>query len=136
MVIESLHEQVQDLFFQVSQLNNKLVRSYYRVSDLEDELHVTVTSSNFRQVTIKISQLELERTQHLSGLSTGLLVKKSHVTTELTRLMQKATEEAARRGQAETAGASRVCLRTSCHPRLRQICSSMSMSSLVPLQLY
>ena len=105
MVIESLHEQVQDLFFQVSQLNNKLVRSYYRVSDLEDELHVTVTSSNFRQVTIKISQLELERTQHLSGLSTGLLVKKSHVTTELNRLMEKATEEAARRGQAESARA-------------------------------
>lgn len=103
MVIESLRTQVQDLFSQVSQLNNKLVRSYDRVSDLEDELHVT--SSNLRQATIKVSQLELERTQHLSALSTGLLVEKSHVTTELTRLMEKATEEAARRGQAESARA-------------------------------
>ncbi|CDO68667.1 hypothetical protein BN946_scf184790.g16 [Trametes cinnabarina] len=103
MVIESLRAQVQDLFSQVSQLNNKLVRSYDRVSDLEDELHVT--SSNLRQATLKISQLELERTQHLSALSTGLLVEKSHVTAELNRLMEKATEEAARRGQAETARA-------------------------------
>ncbi|KAI0370497.1 hypothetical protein BV20DRAFT_1121206 [Pilatotrama ljubarskyi] len=103
MVIESLRAQVQDLFSQVSQLNNKLVRSYDRVSDLEDELHVT--SSNLRQATLKISQLELERTQHLSALSTGLLVEKSHVTTELNRLMEKATEEAARRGQAESARA-------------------------------
>ncbi|KAH9941766.1 uncharacterized protein BXZ73DRAFT_41547 [Epithele typhae] len=104
MVIDSLRAQVQDLFTQVSQLNGKLVRSYDRVSDLEDELHVT--SSNLRQATIKVSQLELERTQHLSALSTGLLVEKSHVTTELNRLMEKATEEAARRGQAETARAT------------------------------
>ncbi|KAI1794421.1 hypothetical protein LXA43DRAFT_1080850 [Ganoderma leucocontextum] len=103
MVIESLRNQVQDLFSQVSQLNNKLVRSYDRVSDLEDELHVT--SSNLRQTTLKVGQLELERTQHLSALSTGLLVEKSHVTSELTRLMEKATEEAARRGQAESARA-------------------------------
>ncbi|CAL1699453.1 unnamed protein product [Somion occarium] len=103
MVIDSLRSQVQDLFAQVSQLNSKLVRSYDRVSDLEDEIHVT--SSNLRQATLKISQLELERTQHLSALSTGLLVEKSHVTSELTRLMEKATEEAARRGQAESARA-------------------------------
>lgn len=100
-VIDSLRTQVQDLFSQVSQLNNKLVRSYDRVSDLEDELHVT--SSNLRSATLKVSQLELERTHHLSALSTGLLVEKSHVTTELTRLMEKATEEAARAGEAESA---------------------------------
>ncbi|KAI0676389.1 hypothetical protein C8Q78DRAFT_960715 [Trametes maxima] len=103
MVIESLRAQVQDLFSQVTQLNGKLVRSYDRVSDLEDELHVS--SSNLRQATLKNSQLELERTQHLSALSTGLLVEKSHVTTELNRLMERATEEAARRGQAESARA-------------------------------
>lgn len=100
-VIESLRSQVQDLFSQVSQLNGKLVRSYDRVSDLEDELHVT--SANLRTSTLKVSQLELERTQHLSALSTGLLVEKSHVTNELTRLMEKATEEAARAGEAESA---------------------------------
>jgi len=85
----------------VTQLNNKLVKSYDRVSDLEDNLHVA--SSTIRSSTLRISQLELERTQHLSALNTGLLVEKSHVTAELTRLMEKATEEAAQRGQAETA---------------------------------
>jgi hypothetical protein len=103
LVISSLRTQVQDLVSQVTELNNKLVKSYDRVSDLEDDLHVT--SSTLRSSSIKISQLELERSQHLSALNTGLLVEKTHVTSELTRLMEKATEEAARRGQAESARA-------------------------------
>jgi hypothetical protein len=102
-MIDSLREQVQDLFTQVTQLNNKLVKSYNRVSDLEDELHDT--SQNFRTSSVKISQLELERTTHLSALNTGLLVEREQVTAELTRLMEKATDEAARRGQAESARA-------------------------------
>lgn len=100
-VIESLRTQIQELFSQVSQLNGKLVRSYDRVSDLEDELHVT--TDNLRNATSKVSNLELERTQHMSALNAGLLVEKDHVTTELNRLMEKATEEAARAGQAESA---------------------------------
>ncbi|KAH9940316.1 hypothetical protein B0H21DRAFT_780389 [Amylocystis lapponica] len=103
MVIESLRAQVQDLFSQVTQLNNKLVNSYDRMSNIEDELHVSNT--NLRTQTLKISELELERSQHLSALSTGLLVEKDHVTAELTRLMEKATDEAAQRGQAESARA-------------------------------
>ena len=101
LLISSLRSQIQDLFSQVSQLNSKLVKSYDRVSDLEDDLHVA--SANLRSSSLKISHLELERTQHLSALNTGLLVEKSHVTTELNRLMEKATEEAAQRGQAESA---------------------------------
>ena len=101
MVIASLRSQVQDLFSQVTALNNKLVKSYDRVSDLEDDLHIS--SQNLRNCTIKVSQLELECTQHLSALNTGLLVEKEQVTAELTRLMEKATDEAARRGQAESA---------------------------------
>jgi Rab guanine nucleotide exchange factor SEC2 len=101
MLISSLRTQIQDLFAQVSQLNSKLVKSYDRVSDLEDDIHVA--SANLRSSSLKISHLELERTQHLSALNTGLLVEKSHVTTELNRLMEKATEEAAQRGQAESA---------------------------------
>lgn len=103
MVINSLRAQIQDLFGQVTGLNNKLVKSYDRVSDLEDDLHIS--SSSIRASSLKISQLELERTQHLSALNTGLLVEKSNVTAELTRLMEKATEEAAQRGQAESARA-------------------------------
>ena len=101
MLISSLRAQIQDLFAQVSLLNSKLVKSYDRVSDLEDDLHIA--SANLRSSSLKISHLELERTQHLSALNTGLLVEKSHVTTELNRLMEKATEEAAQRGQAESA---------------------------------
>lgn len=104
LVISSLRTQVQDLVSQVTELNNKLVKSYDRVSDLEDDLHVT--ASSLRSSSVKISQLELERSQHLSALNTGLLVEKSHVTSELTRVMEKATEEAARRGQAESARAA------------------------------
>ena len=44
LVIASLRTQISDLFSQVSQLNNKLVKSYDRVSDLEDDLHVTNAS--------------------------------------------------------------------------------------------
>lgn len=80
MVVASLRSQIQDLFSQVSQLNSKLVSSYDRVSDLEDELHVT--SANLRSTTLKVSklELELERSRHLSALSTGLLVEKNHLT--------------------------------------------------------
>lgn len=101
MVITSLRAQVSDLFTQVSQLNGKLVKSYDRISDLEDSLHDE--SSRLRVTSLKVSQLELERTQHLSDLSAGLLVEKAQVTNELTQLMNRATDEAARRGQAESA---------------------------------
>ncbi|OAX41614.1 hypothetical protein K503DRAFT_863692 [Rhizopogon vinicolor AM-OR11-026] len=100
-IIASLRSQVTDLFSQVTQLNGKLVKSYERVSDLEDQLHVS--ESSLRNASVSISSLELERTHHLAALNTGLLVEKEHVTTELNRLMERATEEAAQRGQAETA---------------------------------
>ncbi|KAJ3777721.1 hypothetical protein FB446DRAFT_680534 [Lentinula raphanica] len=100
-LISTLRGQIQDLFTQVTQLNSKLVQSYDRVSDLEDDLHMT--QSNLRQSTLKISQLELERTQHLSALNTGMLVERSNVVEELTRLMERATQEAAQRSSAESA---------------------------------
>ncbi len=104
MVIDSLRAQINDLVSQVTGLNSKLVNSYDRVSDLEDDLHLT--SSNLHASSLQISNLEIERSQHLAALNTGLLVERSHVTTELTRLMEKATEEAAQRGQAESARAA------------------------------
>ena len=47
--------------------------------------------------------MELERSEHLAALNTGLLVEKAHVIAELKRLMKRATDEAAQRGQAESA---------------------------------
>ncbi|KAJ3753676.1 hypothetical protein F5880DRAFT_1473350, partial [Lentinula raphanica] len=76
-LISTLRGQIQDLFTQVTQLNSKLVQSYDR--------------------------LELERTQHLSALNTGMLVERSNVVEELTRLMERATQEAAQRSSAESA---------------------------------
>ncbi|KAH7878565.1 uncharacterized protein C8R40DRAFT_1037897 [Lentinula edodes] len=78
-LISTLRGQIQDLFTQVTQLNSKLVQSYDRVSDLEDDLH------------------------HLSALNTGTLVERSNVVEELTRLMERATQEAAQRSSAESA---------------------------------
>jgi chromosome segregation ATPase len=100
-VIASLRAQVTDLFSQVTQLNSKLVSSYDRVSDLEDQIHDA--SASLRNSSVTISSLELERSHHLAALNTGLLVEKAHVTAELNRLMERATEEAAQRGQAESA---------------------------------
>jgi chromosome segregation ATPase len=77
------------------------VQSYDRVSDLDDTLHVT--SANLRSSTLKISELEIERSQHLDALNTGLLVERGTITTELTRLMERVTEETAQRGLAESA---------------------------------
>ncbi|KAH8113898.1 hypothetical protein DFH11DRAFT_1509987 [Phellopilus nigrolimitatus] len=101
LVIASLRTQIQDLISQVTQLNGKLVSSYDRVSDLEDELHLA--SAAGRATALTISALEIERAQHLAALNTGLYVEKAHVTAELTRLMERATDEAAARGQAESA---------------------------------
>lgn len=100
-LVTALRTQITDLITQVTQLNSKLVSSYDRVSDLEDSLHAH--SQQVRSSSTRISQLELERAQHLDALNTGLLVNRSDVTLELTRLMEKATEEASQRGEAETA---------------------------------
>ena len=54
----------------------------------------------------------MERMEHLAALDTGLLVEKAHVTTELTRLMEKVSEESAQRGLAENAkfAIEKVCI--------------------------
>ncbi|KAH9916702.1 uncharacterized protein B0H18DRAFT_958756 [Fomitopsis serialis] len=85
------------------QLNSKLVKSYDRMSNVEDEPHVT--TSNLRGATLKIGELELERAQHLSAPSSGPLVEKDHITTALNHLMKCATDEAAQHSQVESARA-------------------------------
>ncbi|KAL0960178.1 hypothetical protein HGRIS_011812 [Hohenbuehelia grisea] len=100
MVISSLRTQILELSTQVTQLNTKLIRSYDRVSDLEDTVHAS--NAKLESSSSLITTLQAERSQHLSALDTGLLVEKAQVTAELTRLMEKATEEATHRGQAES----------------------------------
>ncbi|KAH8829456.1 hypothetical protein DL96DRAFT_1554982 [Flagelloscypha sp. PMI_526] len=101
----ALRTQVTDLLTQVTQLNSKLVSSYDRISDLEDELHVS--SHQLRQHTLKISEMELEREKHRSMIEGGLLVEKAHVTQELTRLMVEASLSKSR-GEEERKGKERM----------------------------
>src|SRR5260221_12655264 len=52
LVITTLRTQVQDLVSQVTELNNKLVKSYDPVSDLEDDLHVTSSALGTSSLTL------------------------------------------------------------------------------------
>ncbi|KDN44923.1 hypothetical protein K437DRAFT_256786 [Tilletiaria anomala UBC 951] len=99
-VIEALQAQIKDLTAQVTGLNGKLVGSFERVADLEDDF--SEAQRRLDSQTSKISSLEKEREEHLAALNTGLLVEKSHVSTEMQRMMDRVIEETAQRGKAES----------------------------------
>ena len=101
MVIDSLRAQNQELYTQVKDLNSKLVQSYERVSDLEHNLELTATSQS--HLHSKITQLEVLQSQHTKLVDSGELVERWQVKNELTGLMERATVEAAQRGEAESA---------------------------------
>ncbi|KAK0520764.1 hypothetical protein OC834_006910 [Tilletia horrida] len=95
-----LEAHILDLTAQVTGLNEKLVRSFERISDLEDDLsdaHARVSA-----YSIKVAELEKERQEHLAALNTGLLVEKAHVSSEMSKLMERVIEETAQRGKAES----------------------------------
>ncbi|WFD01784.1 hypothetical protein MOBT1_000460 [Malassezia obtusa] len=96
----SPEEREKDLRNQVTSLNAKLVTSFNRVSDLEDEL--SVAHNRILAHTTHIAELHKEREQHLFALNTGLLVEKSHVTAEMQRMMERVLDETAQRGKAES----------------------------------
>ncbi|KAK0543520.1 hypothetical protein OC846_006387, partial [Tilletia horrida] len=97
--IAKLEAHILDLTAQVTGLNQKLVQSFERISDLEDDLsdaHARVST-----YSVKVAELEKERQEHLAALNTGLLVEKAHVTSEMSKLMERVIEETAQRGKAE-----------------------------------
>lgn len=98
--IRTLRTQVEDLTNQVTGLNGKLVNSFMRISDLEDDL----SDAKERVMTgsTRVAELEKERQEHLAALNTGLLVEKAHVSTEMQRMMDRVIEETKQRGQAES----------------------------------
>ncbi|PWZ01466.1 hypothetical protein BCV70DRAFT_172806, partial [Testicularia cyperi] len=98
--IRELRDQVSDLTMQVTSLNEKLVRSFNRMADLEDD-H-SDAQERVRSMSIKIAELEKERAEHLDALNTGLLVEKAHVSSEMQRMMDRVIEETAQRGKAES----------------------------------
>ncbi|PWN48027.1 hypothetical protein IE53DRAFT_381668 [Violaceomyces palustris] len=98
--IARLEAQVSDLTNQVTGLNGKLVRSFERISDLEDDL--SDAHARIMSYTTKIAELEKEREEHLAALNTGLLVERAHVSSEMQRMMDRVIEETAQRGKAQS----------------------------------
>ena len=96
----SPEERERDLRNQVTSLNGKLVTSFNRISDLEDEL--SIAHNRILAHTTHIAELHKEREQHLFALNTGLLVEKAHVTAEMQRMMDRVLDETAQRGKAES----------------------------------
>ena len=82
-----------ELRSQVSSLNAKLVAAINRMSDLEDEL--TVSQNSLRANKAMVEELSKERDQYVSALSTGLLVEKSHVSSEMQRMMERVVDATA-----------------------------------------
>ncbi|CAE6447992.1 unnamed protein product [Rhizoctonia solani] len=101
LLVETLRTQLTDTHNQLDQLNSKLVQSYDRVSTLEETLDNTNESLSAAKARVK--QLEAAKAEHEAALETGLLVEREHVAHELSRLMERATEEAAQRGVADAA---------------------------------
>lgn len=100
MSTEALQAQVKDLTNQVTGLNEKLVKSFNRIADLEDDY--SDAQERIRTMSAKIQELEKERSEHLDALNTGLLVEKAHVSSEMQRMMDRVIEETAQRGKAES----------------------------------
>ncbi|KAH7344742.1 hypothetical protein B0J17DRAFT_636675 [Rhizoctonia solani] len=100
-LVETLRTQLTDTHNQLDQLNSKLVKSYNRVSTLEESLDNVSESLNAAKTRIK--ELEAAKAEHEAALETGMLVEREHVAHELSRLMERATEEAAQRGVADAA---------------------------------
>ncbi|KAL7411282.1 hypothetical protein BDY24DRAFT_143498 [Mrakia frigida] len=98
-MIETLKKQLEAVTDQRDMLNSKLVMSFSRVADLEDDLdHVQQMTTEQRS---QIDILKYERSEHLHALDTGLLVERSNVKNELQRLAANLVEEQGKRGVAE-----------------------------------
>ena len=93
-------EREHELRSQVTGLNAKLVSTFNRIADLEDEL--SLAHNRILVHTTALAELNKERDQYMYALNTGLLVEKAHVTTEMQRMMERVVDETAQRGKAES----------------------------------
>ncbi|CDZ96854.1 Guanine nucleotide exchange factor [Phaffia rhodozyma] len=98
-LVSSLKAQLEALSEQRDMLNQKLVTSFSRMADLEDDLFQIrdTTDAQKRQ----IDELERERKEHLHALDTGLLVEQSNVKQEMQRLAASLMDEQGKRDLAE-----------------------------------
>ncbi|KAH9445132.1 hypothetical protein MJO28_012783 [Puccinia striiformis f. sp. tritici] len=84
---------------QLAQLNQKLVKSFETISNLEDELHETKAKNH--KLTARNTALELESAQHNEAIKGSVLIERANVQMELYRLTQKVTQESEKRSQSE-----------------------------------
>lgn len=99
LLISSLRTQLTDLHSQVEMLNSKLVSSYSRISSLEDDLYDS--NNNLESTQVRLKSLEQQRQSHINALQSGVLVERAAIATELSKLMERATEEERKRGEEE-----------------------------------
>jgi len=99
LLISSLRTQLTDLHNQLEMLNSKLISSYSRISSVEDDLYVS--NSNLESTQARLKPLEQQRQSHIEALQSGVLVERAAIATELSRLMERATEEERKRGEEE-----------------------------------
>lgn len=99
LLISSLRTQLTDLHSQLEMLNSKLISSYSRISSLEDDLYLS--NSNLDTTQARLKSLEQQRQSHIEALQSGVLVERAAIATELSKLMERATEEERKRGEEE-----------------------------------
>lgn len=99
LLISSLRTQLTDLHNQLEMLNSKLVSSYSRISSLEDDLDFS--NNNLESTQARLKSLEQQRQSHIKALQSGVLVERAAIATELSKLMERATEEERKRGEEE-----------------------------------
>ncbi|KAH8925279.1 hypothetical protein BT69DRAFT_1295794 [Atractiella rhizophila] len=99
-LITSLRSQITDLTSQVHTLNSKLVSSFHKISDLEDE------QEHARVLKKRVAGLEKEKQEWNAALEGGTFVERRHVQSELTSLMDKILKETEQRTSAEAAKAT------------------------------
>ncbi|KDE02687.1 hypothetical protein MVLG_06776 [Microbotryum lychnidis-dioicae p1A1 Lamole] len=98
MLVASLRAQITDLKSQVTSLNSKLVTSYIRHGDLEDELHDFKARDAVTQQ--RLQELEQNNKRWEREIEGGGWVERDHVQGEMQRLMTQVLAETASRETA------------------------------------
>ncbi|KAI5476946.1 GDP/GTP exchange factor Sec2p [Pseudohyphozyma bogoriensis] len=91
ILVAALRSQITDLTSQVTSLNSKLVSSYTRTGDLEDDLHDRIQQGT--KLSARVKELEQDKVKWEKEIEKGGWVERNHVQSEMQRLMYKVMEE-------------------------------------------
>ncbi|KAM0752425.1 hypothetical protein T439DRAFT_324515 [Meredithblackwellia eburnea MCA 4105] len=98
VLVASLRSQITDLTSQVSSLNTKLVSSYTRIGDFEDDLHER--HNEIKALKSQVTELQRSKDTWEREIEAGGWVEKHHVQTEMRGLMTRVLEESKSRESA------------------------------------